>query len=371
MEVALQDDAVFVDQFYYPRDRALDQARELGVTRLRVNLMWKDALAPEQFDARRRPSRPRYDFRRYDDLVDAAAARGIRIHFTLASTRTPRFATSKPNVRNYAPNAAAYGQFASAVAGHFRGRVDRYSIWNEPNVYSWLSPNASAGKVYRGLYGAGYKAIKRADPDAKVLIGETSPFSNRKGITPPLRFLRSVLCVDARYRPLRGRGRCAPLRADGYAHHPYDFEHAPGHRFPGNDNVTMGTLGRLTSALDKAARSRALRTPSGGRLDVHLTEYGYFATGARRVPTDQARAQYLVEGFAIAQRNPRVRSNLQYELVHPPVNSSAFWWDSGLVHPDGVPDAAFAALAGWTRGIAAYGGVAAPGPALALPPRRS
>src|SRR4028119_49404 len=78
MEVALQDDAVFVDQFYYPRDRALDQARELGVTRLRVNLMWKDALAPEQFNARRRPSRPRYDFRPYDAPAHAAAAPPLR-----------------------------------------------------------------------------------------------------------------------------------------------------------------------------------------------------------------------------------------------------------------------------------------------------
>jgi len=38
MEVALEDDPVFVNQYYYDRKRALQQAQQLGVSRIRVNL---------------------------------------------------------------------------------------------------------------------------------------------------------------------------------------------------------------------------------------------------------------------------------------------------------------------------------------------
>ena len=77
--------------------------------------------------------------------------------------------------------------------------------------------------------------------------------------------------------------------ADGYAHHPYDFANPPAAPYPGADNVTMGTLGRLTTALDRLAAAKALRTPDGKPLDVYLTEFGYFASGRVAVRRSSAR----------------------------------------------------------------------------------
>ena len=73
----------------------------------------------------------------------------------------------------------------------------------------------------------------------------------------------------------------AKLKADGYAQHPYDFTHAATYKYPGQDNVTIGTLSRLTRALDRLSRSGALRPAGGGRMPVYLTEYGYFSSGHR------------------------------------------------------------------------------------------
>ena len=58
--------------------------------------------------------------------------------------------------------------------------------------------------------------------------------------------------------------KCPKLKADGYAHHPYDFRHAPNFQYPGADNVTIGTLSRLTRALDRLKRS--------GRAAPHRAE---------------------------------------------------------------------------------------------------
>ena len=154
--------------------------------------------------------------------------------------------------------------------------MDRYSIWNEPNWKTWLGPLKAAPAIYRSMYVRAYDAIKAADPRAKVLIGETSPYERRGLSTAPLALLRKVTCVNRNYRRV---GNCPRLRADGYAHHPYDFTHPPNYQYPGADNVTIGTLPRLTRALDRLARSGALRFNGGGRMPLYLTEYGYFATG--------------------------------------------------------------------------------------------
>ena len=66
----------------------------------------------------------------------------------------------------YKPSASKFGKFAELAAEHFAGRVDRYSIWNEPNWKSWLDPLKS-GHLYRSLYMRGYAAIKAGRPGAR------------------------------------------------------------------------------------------------------------------------------------------------------------------------------------------------------------
>ena len=131
----------------------------------------------------------------------------------------------RPTTRSAAtaPDPVKFAAFARTVAAHFKGRVDRYSIWNEPNLSAWLSPSKSAPKLYRSLYSAGYTAIKTVDPKAKVLFGELAP--NRDGRTiAPLKFLRDVTCSKANYKAAR---QCAPLKADGLALHPYQLTKSP------------------------------------------------------------------------------------------------------------------------------------------------
>jgi len=340
MEIAIQDDAVLVGRLYYNRDYALNQIRDLGATRIRVNLTWVDALGPHQSRMRRQPARVLYNWTKYDAIVNAARARGIRVHFTVTG-RAPRWATGNRRVGVYKPKAAKFGAFARAVAQHFRGRVDRYSIWNEPNYKGWLQPMRKAPRIYRGLYAAGWRGIKGADPYAKVLIGETSPYAIRKRAIAPIKFLRGVTCTTKRWKR-----RCKGLRSDGYAHHPYEFKRSPSARYPGRDNATIGTLGRLTKALNRLKRNRALRTPRGGALHLWLTEFGYFASGKYRMPAGR-RAKYLRRAFTIARRNPRVHSMLQYLLVSPPRRWAHF--NTSLLSGSGAPSPSYWSLRGFAR----------------------
>lgn len=339
LEIGLQDDFVLVTDQYYGRERALTKAQQLGVSHIRVNVLWA-AVTGSAANRRSRPSRVNYDFTAYDGLVTAARAKGMEVQIALTGP-APAWATGNKRRGVYKPKYRYFEDFVEATAAHFNGLVNRYSIWNEPNHVGWLAPLNSAPGLYSQLYRVGYNAIKRISPGAQVLIAETAPYASRRGsATPPLQFLRGVLRANRSYR---GSSKYA-LQADGFAHHPYDFGHKPSYRFPGADNVTLATLSRLTSALDKLHRSGLLRTPSGGKLDVYLTEYGFMQSGRYRI-ADSTRAAYLKQAFDMARRNSRVRQLLQYLLVQPTKEYAFF--DTALLGRNGKETRAYRTLKSW------------------------
>ena len=185
--------------------------------------------------------------------------------------------------------------------------------------------------------------MRAADPGAKVLIGELAPLGQPEAATPPLRFLRRLTCSDRRWRATR---RCPRLVADGFAHHPYTLRWSPDYPGPGRDDVTMGSLRRLTRALDRLARRRALATARGASLPLYLTEWGYHARSAR--VREPLRSAYVRRGLALAARVRRVREVVWYQLAGPP-RAAHVHWDTGLLDARGRPRPVFAAVRGWSR----------------------
>src|SRR3954447_14698894 len=171
MEVAISDEDAMVDGKVGDRDFAYQTAEALNATRMRILVQWSRVS-----DASRRTAStdPDYHWGPIDEAIDTAAKHGMRTQLALAGP-APAYATANKRIGVRSPKPAAYAKFVAAAAKHFKGRVDRYSIWNEPNYPSWLSPQRLSPKLYRGLYEAGYEAIKAADPEAQVLLGETVP----------------------------------------------------------------------------------------------------------------------------------------------------------------------------------------------------
>jgi hypothetical protein len=353
MEVAVQDDSSFVTELPRPgyRLKALKLATGLNASWIRANVQWNYVVG-RAAKKRTAPKRIDYNWTGYDLLVEAAAARGINVQLALTGP-APAWATANHKVGPLEPKAAPFKVFARDAAEHFKGRVTRYSIWNEPNYVSWISPLESAARVYRGLYVAGYSAIKNIDRDAQVLIAETSPYAIKRRATAPLEFLRDVTCANAQYRKARS---CGTLKTDGFAHHPYDFRHAPTYKYPGKDNVTLATLGRLESALFRLKQAKLLTTPTGGEPDLYLTEYGYFSSGKYGLSSSK-QGQYLVRAFDLAQKDPRVQQMLQYVLIQP--SSKYRFFDTSIASRKGAPRTAFKKLAAWAKRAVAAGEIAA------------
>ena len=139
----------------------------------------------------------------------------------------------------------------------------------------------------------------------KILIGETSPRGN-ENVVHPLTFLRGITCLNAKYKKTRS---CARLDADGYAHHAYTTRIGPRFEPSDKDDVTIGVLDRLVTALDKAGRARGL--PRG--LKIYLTEFGIQSEPDRISGVSFARQPaYYAIAEHMAYVNPRVALFSQY-----------------------------------------------------------
>jgi hypothetical protein len=320
----------------------------LGVHALRVILYWGE-VAPQPRHKQRpkfnQASPSAYNWGAYDQLIHAATA----LHWTVLLTvsggfgTVPRWATPHGEDQYSYPNASDFGQFMQAVGKHYGKQVKLYSLWNEPNQPQYLRPQYVHGKlvspaIYRGLFLAGYNGLKASGnfSGMRVLMGETSPVGvQAAGIPAPLAFLRGVLCLNASYRPV---GHCSKLPAYGYAQHPYT--EGPGPFWtppldPHHDDVTIGTIGRLVTALDRAAAAGAIR--SG--MPVYITEFGIQSVPHPYYGVSQARqAELDAISEKIAWSNPRVAGFDQYLLRDDPGNSG---FQTGLETYKGVEKTSF------------------------------
>jgi hypothetical protein len=331
LELAVQDDPVLLTHSYGDHALALQRTTEMGATWVRVNLRWASSMPSEQARARTKPATVDWDFHELSSLLDETDARGLKVQVTLTGP-APAWATADHRLGVRAPSRKQYAKFVTAAVRAFSGRVTRWSVWNEPNWNTQLSPKSRSASIYRGLYRSAYAAITAEQPSAQVLIGELMPGANRTRSTPALAFLRRVACAS-----------CPKLRADGFALHPYNFARRPGSAKSSNrDVVEMGSLSRLEGALDALSRSGKLRTRSGGRMPLYLTEFGYHTAGPVAV-SSSTHAKWLTEAYRIAKRDPRVRQLLQYQLIDPWPTTVV--WRTAVLKRDGTPTAAFRALA--------------------------
>ena len=374
MEVATQDDGVFIFNQDIGREAALRAARSMGVTHLRLNILWWQAVPESQRNKKTVPSNITYDFSAWDTAIARASAYGIKTQLDLAGD-PPRWACGskeKPyECDGFKPNVRLWKGFVSAAARHFRASVNRYSLWNEPNWYTWLSPHKNAPLLYRELVQTGYKQVHRADSGAEVVAGELAPHFQKNISTPPLQFIREMVCVNKELKRIKGANRkCGrkPLKFDAFATHPYDFEHKPTFDRKNPDELTMANLGALPNLLDKLRKKGLIKTPKK-KFPVYLTEHGYMVQNPqvkrqRRIP-ESRRKKWIVQAWKIAQGTPRIKQNLHYDFVSPPPNSADGFFDMGLLTVSGAPRESYFALANWIQDAVADGKVARPGPCSA------
>jgi hypothetical protein len=331
-------------------------AGEAGANVIRVIANWA-TIAPRRPGNAANPADPAYRFNWLDDLVWQAQHRGMRVLLTIWGTPPWASSSRKPNA---APSPSTLGAFCSAMAKRYSGTyaghppVTLFSVWNEPNLAQFLSPQYigkrdASPRLYANMFRACYAAIKRANPSALVGAGDTTPRGAdhpRKGIQQshsPGRFAQLV----AAQRPL--------IHFDAWAHHPY------GGGFTGRatvpfrwPNIGVADLPNLESHL-KSWFHRST-------VPLWITEFAYQTRPeSPRALSYVQQASYLREAFLRTVAVPQVQMFLWYVFQDTPGQR----WQSGLYRSDATPKPA---LDTWKSVIAPY---SVDNPTLIVPPGKA
>jgi hypothetical protein len=357
--------------------------REAGADTVRIVAEWQKVSpevparrAPEGFDVADHTAEG-YGWERLDRAVGLARGAGLRIVLVVTGP-APVWATADParGSTRHRPRPDLFARFARAVASRFGAAVDRYVIWNEPNLPLWLQPQSAcparvagrprprcssvAAHLYRDLYRAADPAIRATDPGSHVWFGALAPRGerplSRNAKTRPLAFLRALACRDERLARVR-TGPCRtfrPLRSDGLAYHPHGVRLAPDEPSPQPDDAALGDLPRLETLLDALQRLGGIRRRGDGvvprPLPLHFTELGYETSppDLLRGVSTAVQAHNLQHAAYLAWRDPRVHTLIQYVWRDEPLGrdnplAPAYsGWQSGLRFADDRPKPALA-----------------------------
>lgn len=312
------------------RPRVIAQLQSLGVKALRIELYWasvapgSESATRPSFDATNPAS---YAWGEYDALI----AEAKRLHWPVLLTVTspvPRWATSNKKAPYITrPDQKDFQEFMTAVGRHYGSQVSMFAIWNEANHPAFLMPQWNSNgtpaspRIYRGLFQAGYEGLKAGGVShPRVLFGETAPTGyttvnvhreKSKALlhdVAPLAFLRSALCLTAKYKRA---GACGSLSVTGYAHHAYTLPAGPYYVSSQPDSVTLGSLSRLSHALDLAAKAHAINA----HVPIYLTEFGVQSKPNKQLGVSVAKqAEFDAIAEHIAYSNSRVAAFSQYLL---------------------------------------------------------
>ena len=197
----------------------------------------------------------KFDWSQQDEFVDYAARHGVKVlpilDYAAAWESDPNKGPATDEER------ASFANFVYETAKHFKGRIEAWEIWNEPDIGFWKpEPNA---RDYALLLKACYEAIKRADPNARVVGGSLAE--------PNPKFL-SEMCKHG-----------AAQHMDVLSIHPYRYSNNPEIKFA--DRVD-----RMRDVLVKYGKAD---------MPIWITEIGWGSPGKGLSEADQA--NYFIRSY--------------------------------------------------------------------------
>jgi Cellulase (glycosyl hydrolase family 5) len=327
MWIGFHDDPSF--RWVNDRDARMQGAAQANATIIRLLVQWnlvartRPANGADPFD-------PAYVFGDVDEAVLEAQRNDQEVLLTVSGT--PRWANGGRNPNIMPRRVADFTAFTRAIASRYSGRFSGYpfvrfwSVWNEPNLQLFLSPQfdgrgrSVAPANYAKLAAAAYTGIKAGNPRAQIAVGSTSARGSDKptGLRPthsPGKFAELVAKANSR------------LKFDAWAHHPYPFN--PNSR-PSQvvkwPNVSLASLPRFDASLKSWFKRKS--------VPIWVTEYGHQTRPEDSLGIPYAtQAAYIQQSISMAASFPFV--NMFIWFVYQDDQGQP--WESGIYTKGGVP----------------------------------
>jgi hypothetical protein len=122
-------------------------------------------------------------FRFFDEGIDMANKSGIEVLGMLDGA--PAWTSTRPregywgvwNIPNKPGAADAWENYVRTMVGHYKGRIDRWEIWNEPWGNWWAASGdpAATPELFGELTRRAYRVAKEVNPQAYIIGIDTYP----------------------------------------------------------------------------------------------------------------------------------------------------------------------------------------------------
>ncbi len=155
--------------FIYPYQPWLSLAYNSGARMVRWQFNWRDI----------EPSAGNFTWDKTDQQIGAWNRAGLEIHAILHNP--PDYAISGSLVPHnltapYDSGESSFARYCNRFADHYRGRIQSYEVWNEPDLAQYWGGTADQ---YYTLLKNCYLGIKAADPDVTVAMAGMAYTTNR------------------------------------------------------------------------------------------------------------------------------------------------------------------------------------------------
>jgi hypothetical protein len=251
----------------------MDDAADIGVQWTREEMSWANIEIRQGV----------FDWIQYDFWVNELVKRNLKIVGVLETT--PSWASgvrsNEPDWYWYAPkDPVEYGNYAYEMALRYKGKIDVWELWNEPDVEITFKCACDRVQRYADMLREGYNAIKRANPDAKVLIGGLSIHDTYDG---GMQFLDQVVAASG-----------GQLNFDVLSIHPYMPDRYPENTDP--KTVVQNFPYRLEMSY------QWLQAHGAGNMEIWITEDGYStcSTCGNLGVSEEEQARRLIRLYVIA-----------------------------------------------------------------------
>jgi hypothetical protein len=333
MPIGFFDDPSF--RWSADRSQNLAAAAAAGATVIHTTANWA-LIAPTRPTHPADPDDPAYSLGDLDELVRESARYGLRVMVDI--TGTPKWANGGKTSNHMPTNLSDFSTFVRMIALRYDGRnpgkgeVSLWSVWNEPNLNLFLTPQFAGKRIvsvanYAKLYKTAYAAIKSQNPYAKVAIGETSargrdkPIAGQSDTVAPGTFAKLLAKIPG-------------IRFDAWAQHPYPTSRTakPTEKvqYP---NVTLSELPTF---------EKSLAAEFHRKVPIWITEFGYETKPAQpKGVTLAQQTAYARQALTIARNDPDVQMFCWFTFR----DSSGNPWKSGVESATGAPKPSFAPFA--------------------------
>lgn len=316
-----------------PRD--LDLVQEMGFGWVKQVFAWRDI----EGDAKEA-----FNWYRPDRIVQQANEANLNLlvridHQPLWSVQA---LVDKPITQNQPPaDLQDFGDFCFALAERYKGQIQAYQVWNEPNLNREWGEQTPNPAEYTELLRICYEGIKSADPDAIVVSA---------GLAPTGGPMPQAMPDDEFLRGMYEAGASAYFDALGL--------NAPGYKAPPTlspeEGLNEAWGGHRWNVFRHVEDMRDIMVANGDAdKQIVILETGWILQQDLHPSytwhgvTEQQQAEYLVGAYQFARENWQpwigpIFTIYMADATWTAEDHEQYWWS--IVLPDGTPRAAYSAL---------------------------